>query len=152
MRHFKVKNTAYVLFEPDEEELTRIAGEAGFQAEVERRERVCMISLLPRERGSMFFDAADKRQAARLAVARTFASGSTGVVYNTPFVLETGAESRLSVRIATEVRWDAARKYPQGPTESSLLSLFQQLVQDLSTGMVGLCGTPAQHAAQAGSG
>ncbi len=151
MRHFKVKNTAYVLFEPEEEELLRIAGEAGFQAEIQRHERALLISLIPKEPRMMLFDAADRRQAARLALARTFASGPTGVVYNTPFVLEAATDARVAVRIATEVRWDTARKFPQGPSESSVLSLFQQLVQDLATGMVGLCGAPAQGLATARS-
>ncbi len=145
MRHFTVKNTAYVLFEPSEEELGRIASEAGFRAGIERRERVFLISLLPAERRPMFFDAADQRQAVRLAAARTFASGATGVVYNTPFVLESLTGPGVSVRLATEVRWDMARRFPQGPTEASLLALFQQLVQDLAAGMVGLCGLPAKN-------
>ena len=136
-----------MLFEPDEGELLRIAGDAGFQAQVEKRERVLLITLTGQAQRSMFFDAADKRQAARLAAARTFASGATGAVFNTPFAVEAGDDFALLVRMATEVRWDTARKYPQGPTESSILSLFQQLVQDLSTGMVGLCGRKTAAAA-----
>ena len=148
MRHFSVKNTAYVLFEPSEEELERIAREAGFKAGIEKRERSVLISLAPEQRKPMFFDAADQRQALRLAAARTFANGSTGVVFNTPFVLESisgalAGGSNVSVRLPTEIRWDFARRFPHGPSEASLLSLFQQLVQDLSQGMVGLCGMPS---------
>ena len=153
MRHFKVKNTAYVLFEPDEQELARVAGAAGFQVKIERRPRVLLISLVPKEERPMFFDAADRRQASRLAMARTFANGTTGVVFNTPFVLEPspGSAAGILLRMATEVRWDLARKFPQGPAESSVLSLFQQLVQDLAAGMVGLCGLPAEGRALANS-
>ena len=142
MRHFTVNNTAYVLFEPDEEEIARIAAEAGFRAQIERRERVFLISLMPAARKPMFFDAADSRQTARLAAARTFASGTTGAVYNTPFVLESFTGPGTAVRLATEVRWDLARKFPQGPCETSVLMLFQQLVQDLAAGMVGVCNLP----------
>lgn len=149
MRHFSVRNTPYVLFEPEEEELVRIAAEAGFQAQVSRKQRALIIRLTPREPRSMFFDAADNRHCSRLAIARTFASGATGVVFNTPFVLESASESRISVRLSTELRWDVARRFPQGPTETSVLALFQQLVEDLAAGMVGLCGAapPGQIAA-----
>lgn len=145
MRHISVRKTAYVVFEPDEEELARIARDAGFQAIVERQERVVLISLAPEERRPLFFDAADSRQGGRLAAARTFANGASGVVFNTPFVLEAAAGpdgSGVRIRLCTEVRWDIARKFPQGACETSLLALFQQLVQDLSAGMVGLCGLP----------
>jgi hypothetical protein len=140
MRHLSINGTSYVLFEPEQEELSRIAGEAGFQAEIEARERVVLISLLPVSPRAMFFDAADGRQGARLAAARTFADGLTGVVFNTPFVVEFLHGAGLRVRLSTEVRWDLARKFPQGACETSVLVLFQQLVQDLSSGMVGVCG------------
>lgn len=144
MRHFTVNHTPYVLFEPDEEELTRIATEAGFQVEISRQPRVMLIGLVPMGNRSMFFDAADSKQTARLAAARTFTNGSTGVVFNTPFVLEGLTGPGVRVRLATEIRWDLARKFPQGPCETSILLLFQQLLQDLSTGMVGVCGVPAK--------
>ncbi len=142
MRHFSVNGTAYVLFEPDQEELTRIANESGFQVEIERQPRVLLLSLNPSVPRSVFFDAADTRQGARLAAARTFVNGTTGVVYNTPFVMESLAGPGINVRLCTEVRWDVARKFPRGACETSVLLLFQQLVQDLATGMVGVCGMP----------
>ncbi len=140
MRHQSINGTAYVLFEPDREELLRIATEAGFQAEVERQQRVVLVSLLPIAPRPMFFDAAETRQTARLAAARTFVSGATGVVYNTPFAIEFLGGQGVRVRIGTEMRWDTARKFPHGACETSLLVLFQQLMQDLATGMVGVCG------------
>lgn len=140
MRHLSINGTAYVLFEPEADELLRIATEAGFQAEVERQQRVVLISLLPVAPRPMFFDAAEVRQAARLAAARTFVSGATGVVYNTPFVIEFLGGQGVRIRIGTEMRWDLARKFPHGACETSLLVLFQQLMQDLATGMVGVCG------------
>jgi len=140
MRHLSINRTAYVLFEPDRDELLRIATEAGFQAEVERQKRVYLVSLVPVAARPMFFDAAETRQAPRLAAARTFVNGATGVVFNTPFVLEFLAGPRVRIRVSTEMRWDLARKFPQGACETSLLVLFQQLVQDLATGMVGVCG------------
>jgi hypothetical protein len=140
MRHLSINGTAYVLFEPERDELLRITTEAGFQAEVERQERVVLVSVLPVAPRPMFFDAAETRQAPRMAAARTFASGATGVVFNTPFVLEFLGGSSVRIRISTEIRWDVARKFPHGACETSLLVLFQQLVQDLATGMVGVCG------------
>jgi len=142
MRYFTVNRTAYVLFEPDEEEVRAVAQNAGFQVWIERQERVMLINLVPGSRQAMFFDASDSRQTARLAAARTFASGMTGSVFNTPFALEPGPDGGVCVRLATEVRWDQARKFPQGPSETSILALFHQLVQDLASGMVGLCGAP----------
>jgi hypothetical protein len=141
MRHFTVNHTPYVLFEPDPEEIVRVAAEAGFQADIERRPRVLLIRLTAPGHRPMFFDAADPRQGARLASGRTFVSGSTGTVYNTPFVLDWNSGPGVVVRMCTEVRWDIARKYPHGPCETSLLLLFQQLAQDLAGGMVGMCGT-----------
>ena len=142
MRHISVNNTNYVLFEPDEEALAKIAIEAGFRVQIEKQERVFLISLAPQVRKQMFFDAADTRQTGRLAAGRTFINGVSGAVYNTPFVLESLAGPGVRIRLATEVRWDVARKYPQGACETSLLMLFQQLVQDLAAGMVGVCGMP----------
>jgi hypothetical protein len=142
MRHISVNNTNYVLFEPDEEALTKIAIEAGFRVQIEKQERVYLISLAPQVRKQMFFDAADTRQTGRLAAARTFINGVSGAVFNTPFVLEALAGPGVRIRLAIEVRWDLARKYPQGASETSLLMLFQQLVQDLAAGMVGVCGVP----------
>ncbi len=138
-----VSNTAYVLFEPDEEQLARIAAQAGFRVEIRQKERASLIALVPLGRRPMFFDATDARQAPKLAVARTFASAATGMVFNTPFVLESLTGPGVQVRLVKQVRWDQARKFPHGPSESSLLALFQQLVQDLATGMVGLCGASA---------
>ena len=144
MRQFTVKNTEYLLFEPDGEELARIGEKAGFQVEIEQRERALLISLFPEERRPMFFDAADPRQASLLAAARTFVSGATGVVFNTPFVLEPSNGPGITVRLPIELRRDLARKFPHGPSEASLLALFHQLVQDLAAGMVGVCGLPAR--------
>lgn len=142
MRHISVNNTNYVLFEPDEEALAKIAVEGGFRVQIEKQERVCLITLVPQARKPMFFDAADNRQTARLAAARTFVNGTTGMVFNTPFLIESFNGPAVQIRLVTEVRWDVARKYPQGPCETSVLMLFQQLVQDLATGMVGVCGMP----------
>jgi hypothetical protein len=142
MRHFSVNNTNYVVFEPDEETIAKIAIEAGFRVQIERQERVLRILLLPQARKPMFFDAADTRQVARLAAARTFVNGLTGVVYNTPFVIESFTGPGVSVRLGTEMRWDQARKFPQGACETSVMVLFQQLVQDLAASMVGVCGMP----------
>lgn len=149
MRHISVNRTPYVLFEPDPDALVKIGTEAGFEVEIERLERVLLVILQPNPPRSLFFDASDTRQVSRLAAARTFANGTTGAVYNTPFALETRGNAGLVVRISTEVRWDQARKYPQGACETSLLLLFQQLVSDLASGMVGLCGVPPSGAASA---
>ena len=145
MQLFTVKNTTYVLFELDPDELQRIAAEAGFQTEIQKQKRALLISLLPVQRQSMFFDAADPRQASRLAAARTFVSGSTGTVFNTPFALEPLSSAGIGVRLATEVRQDLTRKFPHGPSEASVVELFQQLVKDLAAGMVGVCGLPPQN-------
>lgn len=142
MELFTVKDTTYVLFEPDMEELQRIAAEAGFEAGITKQERALLISLLPEYRRPMFFDAADSRQTARLAEARTFVSGTTGAVFNTPFVLEPLSGPGITVRMATEVRQEVTRNFPLGPSEASLLALFHQLVEDLAAGMVGVCGLP----------
>lgn len=143
MRQFTVKNTEYLIFEPDQEELVRIAEESGFRVEIEQQARAWLISLFPEEPRPMFFDAADPRQVSLLAAARTFVSGTTGAVFNTPFSLEPGNGPGITVRMATEVRREMASKFPHGPIEASLLALFHQLVQDLAAGMVGVCGLPA---------
>ncbi len=145
MQLFTVKDTTYVLFEPDQEELQQIAAEAGFQTEIQKQQRALLISLLPVERRPMFFDAANPRQVGRLAAARTFVSGSTGTVFNTPFALEPLSSAGIGVRLATEVRQDLTRSFPHGPSEASLMELFQQLVEDLAAGMVGVCGLPPQN-------
>ena len=77
------------------------------------------------QRRHMFFDAADPRQAGRMAAARTFVSGNTGTVFNTPFALEALSSAGIGVRLATEVRQDLTRKFPHGPSEASLVELFQ---------------------------
>ena len=145
MQLFTVKNTTYVLFEPDLEELQRIAAEAGFQAAIQKQKRALLISLLPGQQQSMFFDAADPSQVGRLAAARTFVSGSTGTVFNTPLALESLNGPGIGVRVATEVRQDLTHRFPHGPSDASLMELFQQLVEDLAAGMVGVCGLPPQN-------
>ncbi len=144
MREFVAKNTEYMIFEPDQVELVRIAEEAGFQVEIDRQQRAWLISLFPNERRPMFFDAADPQQTSLLAAARTFVSGSTGAVFNTPFSIEPSTGPGIVVRLSTEIRRDQARNLPHGPTEASLVALFQQVVQDLAAGMVGVCGLPSK--------
>src|SRR5512140_1225923 len=99
MRHFSVNGSAYVLFEPDHEELTRVANESGFQIDIERQPRVLLITLTPAAPRPVFFDAADPRQASRLAAARTFVNGASGAIFNTPFAIETLAGPGIAVRL-----------------------------------------------------
>jgi hypothetical protein len=140
-----------ILLELDQEFVTSIAKQAGFEYKIEDSERSLIIDLLAADRQAplLLFDAADPGNLGWFSRCTFYVDGRTGSVLQTPIAVanlrdRSGHTVPNSVRLQISKELPATFRMPgrQPVTEQVVYAVLYNLLNALLNTGVGVCGGP----------
>jgi hypothetical protein len=140
-----------ILLELDQEFVTSIAKQAGFEYRIEESERSLTIDLLATDRQAplLLFDAADPGNLGWFSRCTFYVDGRTGTVLQTPIAVA-NLRDRAGHTIPNSVRLQISKELPatfrmpgrQPVTEQMIYAVLYNLLKALLNTGVGVCGGP----------
>ncbi|MFN7545494.1 MAG: hypothetical protein ACK5TN_22165 [Acidobacteriota bacterium] len=145
----------YILLELEPEAIGGIASQAGFEAQLEERERAWVIHITAQDRKTplLLFDAADPGNLGWFSRCQFYVDGASGNVLQTPLAIANLRDRRgnllsngLRVHIAKEISVRFKLPGRIAVNEQMIYQVFYNLLHALQNVGVGLCGGPSVRA------